>query len=135
MKTTILAFAGCMTLLAVGAWAHDEEALMAAMKTIGGANGNLRKAIAAKDGAEAAANAEKLSAAFKIVLAHFEEHHMEDGVKFSQTSYDAAVSIPAATKAGDWDKVSDAAKTIGGQCQGCHAAHREKLPDGTYKMK
>jgi hypothetical protein len=26
-------------------------------------------------------------------------------------------------------------KTLGAQCQGCHTAHREKLPDGSYKMK
>jgi hypothetical protein len=26
-------------------------------------------------------------------------------------------------------------KKIGATCQGCHGAHREKLPDGSYKMK
>jgi hypothetical protein len=135
MKTTILAMAGCATLLLGIAFAQDHEELNKAMKTAGAANGSLRKSIAAKDGAETAATAEKLAAAFKTVQAHFEEHKMDDGIKFAQTANMASMNIAAAAKAGEWDKASDELKTLGAQCQGCHAAHREKLADGTYKMK
>jgi hypothetical protein len=135
MKKTILVMAGCVTLLLRVASAQDHAELAAAMKTAGAATGSLRKSIAAKDGPETAATAEKLAAAFKPVLAHFEEHHMDDGIKFAQTMNIASKNLAAAAKAGDWDKASDEFKTVGAQCQGCHAAHREKLPDGTYKMK
>jgi cytochrome c556 len=135
MNKTWLAMAGCATLLLGMAFAQGHEELKAAMKTAGAANGSLRKSIAAKDGAATASTAEQLAAAFKTVQAHFEEHHMEDGINFAQTANKASMSLAAAAKAGDWDKASDELKTIGAQCQGCHAAHREKLPDGSYKMK
>jgi hypothetical protein len=95
----------------------------------------LRKSIAAKDASAAEASSAKLSEAFEKVQAHFEEHHMEDGVNFAKTAHNAAMAIDAAAKAGEWEKASEEAKNMGGTCQGCHAAHREKLPDGTYKMK
>ncbi len=135
MNKTILVMAGCATLLLGMAFAQDHDELNGAMKTAGAANGSLRKSIAAKDGAETAATAEKLAAAFKTVQAHFEEHHMEDGIKFAQTANKASLNLAAAARAGDWDKASDELKTLGAQCQGCHTAHREKLPDGSYKMK
>jgi hypothetical protein len=135
MNRTILAMSGCATLLLGMAFAQGHKELIAAMKTAGAANGSLRKSIAAKDGAETAATAEKLAAAFKTTQAHFEEHHMEDGIKFAQTANKASLDLAAAANAGEWDKASDELKTIDAQCQGCHAAHREKLPDGSYKMK
>jgi len=135
VKKTILVMVGCATLLLGMAFAQDHAELRAAMKTAGAANGSLRKSIAAKDGAETAATAEKLAAAFKTVQAHFEEHKMEDGIKFAQTANKASMNLAAAAKAGEWDKASDELKTLGAQCQGCHTAHREKLPDGSYKMK
>jgi len=127
--------AGCATLLLGMLFAQDHDELNAAMKTAGAANGSLRKSIAAKDGTETAATAEKLAAAFKTVQAHFEEHHMEDGIEFAQTANKASMNLAAAAKAGEWDKASDELKTLSAQCQGCHTAHREKLPDGSYKMK
>ena len=135
MNRTILAMAGCATLLIGMAFAQDHNELMGAMKTANAANGSLRKSIAAKDAAETAASVEKLAAAFKTVQAHFEEDHMEDGIKFAQTANKASMNLAAAAKAGEWDKASAELNTLGAQCQGCHAAHREKLPDGTYKMK
>jgi cytochrome c556 len=135
MKTTILVISACTTLWIGTACAQDEQELAGAMKTIGAANGAVRKTIAAKDSGETAANAEKLAATFKVVQSHFEEHHLEDGVNFAQRANKAAVNLAAAAKAGEWDKASDELKTIGAQCQGCHTAHREKLADGTYKMK
>jgi Pyruvate/2-oxoacid:ferredoxin oxidoreductase gamma subunit len=135
MNKIIIVMAGYVTLLIGTALAQDHEEVNKAMKTAGAATGSLRKTIAAKDSSETAATAETLAAAFKIIQAHFEEHHMEDGIKFSQTGNKASINLAAAAKAGEWEKASDELKTIGAQCQGCHAAHREKLPDGTYKMK
>ena len=135
MKKILLVTAGCATLLLGVAFAQDDHELGGVMKTIGGANGAVRKTVAAKDGNETAATAEKLAGAFEKVQAHFQEHHMDDGVKFAETAHHASMNLAAAAKAGEWDKASDELKTLGAQCQGCHAAHREKLPDGSYKMK
>lgn len=115
--------------------AQDHAALKQAMKTAGSSFGSLRKTIDAKDATATADAAEKLASAFPVVREHFEEHKMQDGIDFANTAEKSSKALAVAAKAGDWDKASAEYKTIGGTCQGCHAAHREKLPDGTFKMK
>jgi len=105
------------------------------MKATGANFASLRKTVEAKQGPETAAAAEKLVPLFKQTLAHFEEHKMQDGITMAKSGQEAAEHLAAAAKAGDWDKAAAEMKTIGGTCQGCHSAHREKLADGTYKMK
>lgn len=122
-------------LFATLAFGQDHAALRQAMKTAGSSFGAARKGVDAKDAAATAQAAEKLAAAFPTVRGHFEEHKMQDGVDFASTAEKASKSLAEAAKAGNWDQASADLKTIGGTCQGCHAAHREKLPDGSYKMK
>jgi len=136
MMKTCLTVLGCAALLSMIGFAQEDHAeFQGLMKSAGGDFGGLRKMVMAKEGEQSAATAEKLAAVFEKVQAHFEEHHMEDGVNFAKTAHNAAMSLAEAAKGGDWDKASADLKEIGGQCQGCHAAHREKLPDGTFKMK
>jgi cytochrome c556 len=136
MKKIILVTAGCATLLLGVAFAQDEHAhFQASMKTAAAASGALRKNVTDKDAPQTSTNAQKLVDVFTMVQAHFEEDHIDDGVTFAKTGHKAAMDLIAAANAGDWDKASEQLKTIGGTCQGCHAAHREKLPDGTFRMK
>jgi cytochrome c556 len=135
MKKTTFALATCSAFLLGIAFAHDHEDFEAWMKDTNTSFGSLRKSVAAKNGPEAAAAAEKLSGLFEHVKSHFEEHKMADGIEFAKNAHAAAVDLAMAAKAGDWDKASADAQKIGSTCQGCHAAHREKLPDGSYKMK
>jgi cytochrome c556 len=132
MKKTVLTTAA---LLAAFAFGQGHEELQQAMKTAGANFGGLRKSIEAKDAMATTAAADKLAAAFPVVRAHFEEHKMQDGVDFATTAEKASKSLSEAAKAGNWDQAAADMKTIGGTCQGCHSAHREKLPDGTFKMK
>lgn len=132
MKRTALLAAA---LLATFAFAQDHAALRQAMKTAGASFGALRKGVTAQDAAATQQAAEKLAAAFPTVRAHFEEHKMQDGIDFASTAERMSKSIAEAAKAGNWEQASADAKTLGAQCQGCHAAHREKLPDGSFKMK
>ena len=133
MKRTLI-FAACAVCLLV-AYGHDHEEFQATMKATNMNFAALRKTVEAKQGAETAAAAEKLVPLYKQVLHHFEEHKMQDGITMAKTGQEAAERLAAAAKAGDWDTAAVELKAIGGTCQGCHAAHREKLPDGTYKMK
>jgi cytochrome c556 len=135
MKRTMIAVAIGAALLMGVAFAHDHEEFEGWMKTTNASFGSMRKTVEAKQGPETAASAEKLAGVFEHVQAHFEDHHMEDGIKFAKTGREAAKDLAAAANAGDWEKASADLKTIGGTCQGCHAAHREKSPDGSYKMK
>jgi hypothetical protein len=135
MKRTTIAMAIGVALLVGVAFAHDHEEFEGWMKITNASFGSLRKTVEAKQGPETAASAEKLVGVFEHVQAHFEDHHMEDGVNFAKTGRDAAKDLASAANSGNWEKASVDLKAIGGTCQGCHTAHREKLPDGSYKMK
>lgn len=135
-KLTVLAL-GCAVLLVGIAFAqdHDHEEFKAWMKATNGSFASLRKSVDAKQGAETAATAGKLAGIFEQVQGHFEEHGMADGINFAKTAHNAAQDLAAAANAGEWDKAAADLKTLGAQCQACHTAHRERLPDGSYKMK
>ena len=134
MKKPLLLISAC-ALIATLATAHDHEEFQATMKAIASNFSGLRNTIDAKQAPETAAAAEKLVPLFKKVQEHCEEHKMQDGITWAKTGREAAEHLADVAKAGDWDKAAAELKTIGGTCQSCHTAHREKLPDGTYKMK
>jgi cytochrome c556 len=46
----------------------------------------------------------------------------------------AAAMLASAAYAGDEAQAQAAFKTLGGTCRSCHNAHREKLPDGKYRL-
>jgi cytochrome c556 len=135
MKKTTVAIAACAALVIGIAVADDHEDFKAWMTDTNTNFASLRKTVAAKNGPETAAAADKLAGLFQHVKSHFEEHKMADGIGFATSGHDAAMDLASAAKTGDWDKASADLKTIGGACQSCHTAHREKLPDGFYKMK
>ena len=43
--------------------------------------------------------------------------------------------INAAIGTGNWDEAKTHAGTLGQQCAGCHGAFRERMDDGTYRIK
>jgi cytochrome c556 len=133
-KATIVAVSCAAFLLGI-AFAQEHEEFQTWMKETNTNFASVRKTVAAKQGPETAAAAEKMAGIFDHVRGHFEEHHLDDGVNFAKTGHDAAKDLASAANSGDWDKASADLKTIGGACQGCHGAHREKLPDGSFKMK
>jgi cytochrome c556 len=136
MKSITVLTTGCaMLMLGVAVAQEGAPHLQAFMKTIAGANGALRKAVTDKDAAQVSANAQKTADAFAKVQSHLEEDHLTDGVNFAKTAHKASMDLIAAANAGDWDKASDQLKVLGGTCQGCHTQYREKLPDGTFRMK
>jgi cytochrome c556 len=51
---------------------------------------------------------------------------------------DANKAIDAAAAgaaAGKWEDVTAATTTLAGVCTSCHTAHRERMDDGTYRIK
>ncbi|MBS1831429.1 MAG: hypothetical protein JST65_01880 [Acidobacteria bacterium] len=126
-------FALC-TGLAVAAKAPDETKLRTGMKLAGKTHGALGKKIAAKD-ATAAADAKALGAAFKDSHSFFKKMKATDGVDWSKTATTEYAAISKAVKAGKWDDAAAAHKKASATCMACHGAHREKLADGSYKVK
>jgi len=84
---------------------------------------------------EVAKNAEKLQGLFKEVSGFMQGKNITDAVGFANDAAKAADDLAKAAKANDADAMFAAQKTIQKQCGTCHAAHREQLPDKTFKLK
>ena len=133
MKTILMV--GCALLIGAAIYAHGDEEFEGWMKQTNASFASARKAVAAKQVTETAAEGDKLSELFGHVKEHFEHHKWADAIAFAKTAQDGSKDLTADAKAGNWEKASADLKTIGNTCQSCHAAHRVKKPNGEYEMK
>lgn len=114
--------------------AQENENLEAWMKATGASMGVLRK-LEKKTGPEAVANAEKIGGIYENMINFWRQRNAEDAVKLSTEGKAAAVELASAAHGDDADKAAAAFTRIGGTCKPCHDAHREKTPEGKYKIK
>jgi len=124
-----------IALLAVNAMAQSDSEFQAWMKTAGATMGSLNKNIAAKDGAMATADAEKLAATFKQVEDFWKQRSgADDAVNFAIKAQAAATTIGKDVSAGNFDQAPADVKALQSNCGGCHMAHREGTA-GSFKIK
>jgi cytochrome c556 len=135
MKRALATFLCLGAAFAAGAFADDQADFVAWMKTTGGTVGKLRKEIDAKAFPDAAKDAATLREVFKHVEDYFAKTSADDAVKMAQAAHAAATKLADAAGAGDADGAAAGLKAVQGSCGGCHMAHREKLPEGGYKIK
>ena len=132
MRKLVLPLAFCA---AVGLMSAQEDAEFSkSMKTIG-KNMNALKGMEMKTGPEAADSAAKIAAAYKVTEAYWTKNNVTDAAKWTQEASGFADDLAAAAKAGEQEKAAAAYKSLGGTCKGCHDAHREKVGEGSYKIK
>ena len=105
------------------------------MKQVGATMGKLKKGLDGKMLHEAAGDGEKMQALFKDAEAIFAGMKMADAVEMAKAAQSAAGEIVSAGHAGNAEGASAAFGKLGGTCKGCHDVHREKLQDGSYKLK
>ncbi len=113
-------------LVIVPAFSQSEEDLTKAMKTVGKTMGELRKANEAKDEAALKAGGAILVEQFTIAAKFFASHKMDEANEMNAKTITAAKALAdgSGTMAG-----------VGATCKGCHDQYREKLADGSYKLK
>ena len=135
MKKRTAAMLLCLaTALATVALADDQE-FQGWMKKTGGTVGKLRKEVEAKAFPDVAKDAAALEELFKSVESYFAKSHTDDAVTMAQGSQVAAKKLAEAASAGNADEAAAGMKGVMASCAGCHTAHREKLPEGGYKIK
>lgn len=115
--------------------ALSDEDYVKTMKQIAPAFQSLQKNNTAMNYADAATDAQKLEASFKEVQAYWEAKKIEDAIGFAKKAVAAAQDASREAAAMSASGLADAQKALGGTCQGCHTAHREKLADGSYRIK
>jgi mono/diheme cytochrome c family protein len=104
------------------------------MKAIGAISGSLHKNLDAKNGNGASADAARLEELFGKVHEYWLTKS-PDAMKFAMDSQAGYREIAAKASAGNFTEALATFKTVSANCGGCHAAHREKAADGTWKIK
>ena len=87
------------------------------------------------DAAEAGKGIPRLETIFKSVQAYWADKKVADATQASQAAVTALAEIQKALKANDMAAAETARGTLAQQCMGCHKEHREKLPEGGFRIK
>jgi cytochrome c556 len=113
----------------------DDEVLTKIMKQVGPANTALRGDIEKMDVNLTKEHATVLKQAFTETEAFWKSKGKPNAVQWAQEARKAAESIDQAVAAGNWDNVKSSATTLGQQCGACHGTYRERLEDGSFRVK
>lgn len=111
----------------------EEVALSAVMRRISPVFAALARAAAGSDATVVTDSASALTHAFGETEPFWKQR--PDALKWAHDARQQAEAIQAAVAANNWPSVKSAADTLGKTCQGCHEAHRERLSDGTFRIK
>jgi cytochrome c556 len=113
----------------------EEEALSKIMKQVGPAQAALRGALDKTDMAVAKENANVLKQAFVQTEAFWKPKGKADASKFAEEARKLSEQITTEIASGNWDEAKTHAGTLAQQCAGCHGTYRERMDDGTYRIK
>lgn len=128
MKRLIILFA-----FALGA--AEQDAFVAGMKTLGTTMGPLVKSIQAGQMADVATGSKKVEEVFAVSQKFWAGKNVADATKWSEEAGALAKELGAAATANDAAAVKATIGKLAATCKACHDVHREKLADGTYKIK
>jgi hypothetical protein len=112
-----------------------EIALSGAMKIINSAMGVVRAGLEKPDAAQLKEQAAALKKAFAETEATFKARNMATAIAWAGEALKHATAMEAAVAAGKWDEVKAAAGGIQPLCAQCHGEHRERMEDGSYRIK
>ena len=134
-KVSVLIGICMLAALAITLFAQSEADLPPIMKENAAANKSLQTGIMNGAAADVARDAEKLQTNFTKAMGIFKALKSDAAAALAKANVDAAGAIVKAAKANNLEAAKAPAATIAGSCKSCHAAHREQLPDKTYKFK
>ena len=113
----------------------SEADYAATMKEVGQNAGVMTKGIKGDMPDEATKAAARLEMLFKSVHAYWSEKKVADATTAAQTVLTNLPAVQKALAAKDMAAAETARATVAAQCMECHKAHREKTPEGGWKMK
>jgi hypothetical protein len=113
----------------------NELALDEAMKTISPAFTALRAAADDSKSDVVAENAAKLKPAFSQTETIWDSLGQSSAGQWARDAQDFIASIERDAAAGRWDNVKFTAGKLNQVCANCHGTFRDRLDDGTFRMK
>jgi hypothetical protein len=132
LSTLAIAAAAVLTVMAAE---KPPEAHVKLMKDTNTAAAALRGHVQAKDYDAIAADAASLKTQFADIEKFWTARKADDAIGFAKAGAKGAADLETAAKAKNEEGVAAAARAVNGTCMGCHAAHRERLPDGSSEIK
>lgn len=105
------------------------------MKEIGQLNGVLNKSIKGGMPEEAGKAAARLEILFKNIHGYWTDKKIADATTAAETAVTSLQTLQKALSANDMTAAETARATFAGTCMSCHTAHREKLPEGGFRIK
>ncbi|MEX2270529.1 MAG: hypothetical protein WD690_03610 [Vicinamibacterales bacterium] len=113
----------------------EEEAFDKVMKRVGPAFNDLRAALTASDAGAAAEHTKVLKAAFADAEPFWKARNAADAVEWTRSARTHLTALERAAGAGNWDQVTASVAEVNRMCSTCHTAYRERLEDGTFRVK
>ena len=113
----------------------EEQALSALMKKVSPAATALRTSVSGSNAAAAHDRAVELKGLFADVQAFFKKRGTADAEGWAGEALKLADAVDTAAAASKWPEATTAATSLNQLCTTCHSAHRERLEDGTYRIK
>ena len=105
------------------------------MKDIAAAQAALRGHTTAKDYDNIVKDAAALNTLFGATGAFWQPRNAADATGFVTAGTKAVDDLATAAKGKSDDGITAASRALAGTCQGCHAAHRDRQPDGSYTIR
>jgi cytochrome c556 len=112
-----------------------DEDYATAMKEIGPTSQALGKAIASADDAGAAKAAARLEVLFTDVHGYWAGKKIEDASTAAQDAVAGLQAVQKAVAAKDMTAAEAGRQKVQAACKVCHSAHREKTPEGGWRIK
>jgi len=148
-KLAVLAvLTAVLVALPVKANEKASEAYQKAEKDLQAANNTLRNNVKNIDYPALQKDAAAFKASFGAMLEFWQAKKADDAVKFVQDGIKGAADLEAAALAMNYNGVLAAQNAIVGSngvafeggalpgvCVGCHLAHRQRMPDGSFEVK
>lgn len=113
----------------------EEEAYDKVMKRIGPAFAALRKGIDGSDPATTREQTGVLKQAFAETEAFWKARRTAEALRIAQDARKLVDAIDRAAAGGQWEDVKASAGNLGQTCQQCHGTYREKLEDGSSRIR
>jgi cytochrome c556 len=105
------------------------------MKKIGPSYKTLTEQLHANETAAAGKEAQQLAEWFGGVEKFWTQQSRPDAVKFAESARTFSSDAAGAAAAGNGNKATAAANSLGGVCKQCHGSYRESDGQGGYRIK
>lgn len=113
----------------------DDLALQKVMTKLPPAQGAMRKSLDSKDIAGGTEQATTIKAAFTEIEAFFKAKGNQEATKWAAEAKNHAESILVNLKMNNVEAAKTSITPLGATCASCHGKYRERMEDGTFRLK